>query len=413
MSEYGAKIYYQRKVFDRKSIKSSKIIKELDPTGVQLIAGVGDFVLVADERPTIEDIYFPFITYFDGGDVEQLYSFESSTQQTGKKEWKVRTADIIAQLDKYTFLGGFYDNKNVGELLEEIARRTGALGTAFTLDESYANATVSGYLPVSTCRTAVMQIVFALGCLVKVRGLNVILYPMPTEVSQTIDINRVIMSNNRFISSQYSAVEVACHEYVESEERWYKHYSAPSEDWGTETLILFDEPLYDVQIDGMTSVELVKWGANYAVVKQGEGWTLTGLKYSHSTRTQTVGDVVQGKTAKINTATLVTSANLDEVAQRCYNRICKAQTLRCKIVDGKHIVYHYGGIYGTSKYGEAVYGDKPIKVVTRDNPTSIGDYVAIDAPFWGIVKGLITEQSYTLNGGQLFKDCVITMYTED
>ena len=123
---------------------------------------------------------------------------------------------------------------------------------------------------------------------------------------------------------------------------------------------------------------------NYAVINaNNESCLLIGKKYEHTTAvhkeknplvlTSDIENIIA-----IENATLVSSSNVDNILQMCYNYLVNTETTSMKIVDGR-----------------------------KEEYSSVGDVITFETEYLGVKLGRITKQSFGFDGGVLVKDSVI------
>ena len=82
-------------------------------------------------------------------------------------------------LDNNPFMGGIYENMLVSEILDNIMEGE---GIAYFLDDAYKETRISGYLPVTSKRSALQQLAFAIGALVDTSyDRQLYVYPEPQK----------------------------------------------------------------------------------------------------------------------------------------------------------------------------------------------------------------------------------------
>ena len=103
-------------------------------------------------------------------------------KQIGEKRYSVETQDAVGILDNNPFMGGIYENMLVSEILDNIMEGE---GIAYFLDDAYKETRISGYLPVTSKRSALQQLAFAIGALVDTSyDRQLYVYPEQTEVTR-------------------------------------------------------------------------------------------------------------------------------------------------------------------------------------------------------------------------------------
>lgn len=203
---------------------------------------------------------------------DQLYGqffIKSSTSNTNKTLYSLKVNDYISLLEGQTYLGGLYTNKNVGDLIAEV------LGDLpYTLDNTLASKTVSGYLPILDKREALRQIAFTINAIVDTsRSTGIEIRPTPTTATTTLGADKIysIETTQENITTKITLeTTVLTTKNAETDNIF-------SEKLNGTTYIIFDNPMFNLAITGGTIVDS---NCNYAIL-QGTGArvTLTGKEY--------------------------------------------------------------------------------------------------------------------------------------
>jgi hypothetical protein len=167
---------------------------------------------------------------------------------------------------------------------------------------------------------------------------------------------------------------------------------------------MFNEPLYDLII---TNGNIIESGYNYAIINANEGCKLSGKKYQHTTvihrkQNPLVLATDIANVVFINSATLISSSNVDKILDLCYNYIINIEKTNLKIIDG--LKNSANSLYGSFLYGTSYY-KKGSFTSTKD--TSVGDLISYQTEYLGNKQGRIIKQSFALNGGILVKDSIV------
>ena len=203
---------------------------------------------------------------------DQLYGqffIKSSTSNTNKTLYSLKVNDYISLLEGQTYLGGLYTNKNVGDLIAEV------LGDLpYTLDNTLASKTVSGYLPILDKREALRQIAFTINAIVDTsRSTGMEIRPTPTTVSATLGTDKIysIETTQENITTKITLeTTVLTTKNAETDNIFSERLN------GT-TYIIFDNPMFNLAITGGTIVDS---NCNYAIIQgTGSTVTLTGKEY--------------------------------------------------------------------------------------------------------------------------------------
>lgn len=389
-------------IFYGNELRSVKVIQELNPISSEITINTTDFTL--DSKTDIDYSFQTkqqLSTYFNGKLIST--TFIKSAKRKSKNIWEVQTEDYIGSMDSTTFVGGIYENANAVDLLETIFNVAGVM---YDISESFNTATVSGYIPYTTCREALMQVAFAIQAVVDTSNSDKVkVFALGNTITQTVPLNRIMQGQSFTDEETVTSVEVAYHKYIPTSETM-DAYSAESDGTGNNIQVIFSEPLHGLTI---TNGSIVTSATNYAVINASENCVLTGKKYNHSMQYKTKNNPVvlasdTQNVVAIENATLVSNSNVDNVLQKCYNYLIKTNTTNLKIVDGKHEVLGAQIKYGSEKYGTFYYGGREESQITYDVPVNVGDCISAETEYLGNVSGNVIKETYTLNGNTIVKD---------
>lgn len=229
--------------------------------------------------------------------------------------------DAVGIMDGYRFMGGMYDNEPVVNILRklfEICFPAGNIG--FELDEPLANVTVSGHIPIVSCREALRQLCFAIGAVADTsrRG-YVWIYRRDTETEFEIPLENKYMGGSGIEPTEYfSGVDLTSYEFSQSSEINEIHSSALAP--GAYTFE-FTEPLHSLTATGAAITES---GANHATINvtAAGNVTLSGRRYIRSEIVHSVrGEVIAGEAANVcvfSGCALVTNENAPALAAELF-----------------------------------------------------------------------------------------------
>lgn len=154
-------------------INKCNILEEIDPTSESISVNIlranirsrnsfispisspdFDDMLMEQQMLTIERNGAPFGVFF-------LEEWEDVNQDG--IEFDISAGDAMSILDLYPHMGGMYYNKSVVALFDEIFERCFPTGNVtYILDPAFADATVTGWIPIGMCGFAFQHICFAL-----------------------------------------------------------------------------------------------------------------------------------------------------------------------------------------------------------------------------------------------------------
>ena len=298
--------------------------------------------------------------YRDGALVAVHYITGSSRHD--RRRYSFTGQSAIALLEE-EFPGDIYREMPAAQLLEQILP-----GHACVLDSAFSGSTLTGYLPPCTRREALRQVSFALGALVQTQGGGAIrLTPLPDTVSGSFGEGEIFTGASVQTTPRIARVEVAEHSYTPSEET--ETLLSGQAVTGENVLLTFSQPHHSYTLTGGT---LTDSGAGWVRLTADGAVTLTAKKYLHTTRLHSISDPAateaeRGNVLTVDSATLVSSGNAEQVLQRLY---ASAQ-LRCSLTH---------------------------RAVVTDQRT--GQLVESVSPWGGSFRGYLTqmESTFTRNG---------------
>lgn len=380
--DYGYYAY-----FGAEELKSVKIIQEINPISSEISINTADFTL--DSKSNIE--YFfqprqPLSIYFN--DKLKATTFVKTSSRKAKKLWNVQSEDYIGLIDSIPFYGGMYNGKDAYELLEEVFE---VAKVPYSINEDLQGILLYGYIPITTCRDALMQIAFAVQNVIDTSDSAVVnVFALDHDIKQVIPKNRILQGQSFTDDSTITGIEITAHTYTPITETTDVYDSSES-GTGTNIFVSFSEPLHDLSI---TNGSIVTASANYAIINANTSCMLTGQKYDHSTQIKRKNNplVLENEIENIvsvDSATLVSPHNVDNIIEKCYDFLIKSSSVNLKIVEGKHVQYS---------------DDESPNIITYDQPVNVGENIQTETEYLGIVGGRLIKQSFNLNGNIIVKD---------
>lgn len=369
--EYGIKVE-----FSGNELRAAKCIQEIDPISTSVPINIFDFAV--DSKKNIEFSFQakqPINLIFDGE--TKAVTFVKNAKRKSKTIWDINSEDYIGLMDSISFNGGIYVNKNAVELLDEIFA---VAKVPYNIVGEFNNIYLSGYIPYTTCRNALMQVIFAMGVVADTSNVDTVkIFSLSQNVSQEIPRRRIRTGQSFDDETRVTAVELVSHVYSEITESVVA-YEAENSGTGNNIFVLFNEPLHDLAI---TNGSIVESGANYAVINANSGCKLTGNKYKHTKVVHRKSNPLVlstdiEKIVSIENATLVSLGNVDSLLELCYNYIVNTEQTNMKIIDGGN-----------------------------EQNTTVGDLISFETEYLGNKTGRINKQTFSLVGGILVKDSVI------
>ena len=251
-----------------------------------------------------------------------LRQFLESIRRTGEYKYLLSCVSGIGLLAKSRHYGGLYENALFSDVLAEI------VGGAFpyTVDTQIASIKIYGVLPVDNRRNNLKKLLTATGAVLYTNADGSVRFAVPDTTSPVeIKDGDIYMGGSVDHPTPYQAVKITEHAYAKTPndilttlldgEATGRDIITPAGASVNGALVTFDDPMHDLAITGTTILES---GVNYAVLAPAAYCTLTGYKYSHTTRIVTAGSLTASEqaTKRLDDNTLVSLFNVDTVARR-------------------------------------------------------------------------------------------------
>lgn len=257
--------------------------------------------------------------FLDTGPV-QMGTFRLATWQSADASTGQFAANAsVGELDKTDFkLGRVYVNEPAGNIVDAIMASAG--WTDYEVEDTIRSTPLSGWLAISSHRTALQQVAFAAGAIVDdSRGSTIRIYSQPPTYNHLIPRSRKFSGGSVKLLSYISDVSLTAHSYAlkaDAEQIFQGTLAAGSHE------IQFDVACEELAITGGTIVEQ---HPNYAVVSvDADGdVVLTGKKYEdHPTVTLRAAEKLPAGASrnaiKFESATLISAANAPVISGRLY-----------------------------------------------------------------------------------------------
>ncbi len=298
-------------------------------TGYRKSTIVGDELAYDTFEAEVWDYSKPLDSFTYGAPVTWTYrgglmlkQYLESVKRTGKYKYLLSCVSGIGLIAKIRHYGGLYEGETFSTVLAEI------VGGAFpyTVDTAVASINVYGWLPVDNRRNNLRKLLTATGAVIRTNADGSVRFAAPDTTSPTeIKDQDIFMGGSVDNPTRYQAVKITEHAYAKTPndilttlldgEAAGATIITPKGVSVTGALITFSDPMHDLAVTGSTILES---GVNYAVLSPSMACTLTGYKYSHTTRVVTAGSLTASEqaTKRLDDCTLVNALNADSVAQR-------------------------------------------------------------------------------------------------
>ena len=289
---------------------------------VNMMNSSGRFMLARQSRNDLADFtYGAPVTWTHKGKIV-LRQFLESVKRTGKYKYLLSCVSGVGLIAKSRHYGGLYSNVPFSTVLSDI------IGGVFpyTVDADVASIAIFGWLPVDNRRANLRKLLTATGVVIKTNADGIIRFAAPsTSAPSAISDAEIQIGGSVDRPTPYQAVKITEHAFAKTPndilttlldgEAVGDNIITPKGARVLGSIITFADPMHDLSITGSTILES---GVNYAVLAPSMACTLTGYKYSHTTRIVTAGALTASEqaTKRLDNCTLVNVLNADSVAQR-------------------------------------------------------------------------------------------------
>ena len=289
---------------------------------VNMMNASGRFMLARQSRNDLTDFtYGAPVTWTHKGKIV-LRQFLESVKRTGKYKYLLSCVSGVGLIAQSRHYGGLYSNVPFSTVLSDI------IGGVFpyTVGADVASIAIFGWLPVDNRRANLRKLLTATGVVIKTNADGIIRFAAPsTSAPSAISDAEIQIGGSVDRPTPYQAVKITEHAFAKTPndilttlldgEAVGDNIITPKGARVLGSIITFADPMHDLSITGSTILES---GVNYAVLAPSMACTLTGYKYSHTTRVVTAGSLTASEqaTKRLDNCTLVNVFNADSVAQR-------------------------------------------------------------------------------------------------
>ena len=349
-------------IFEGTELQDCELHQEVDPGSTELPGSTGSFTLRDTRQRILHFQQRQPLEFWQGSEYLGTLYVDSS-EKSAQWLYQVDCIDALQILADSNTDGGIYEGKPFGVLVREI------IGGDFEadIDPALEDVPLTGWLPNTDKRSALLQACFAAGAMATTAGSDKIrLIPVETKATATIAKNRILTGGKVTTEALVTAVSVDSHRYVVSSESGQVYQD--DLEAGSYTVIN-SEPYTDYSITGGTITDSGPNSVQFAVAAAGQV-TITGRKYIDYTTRQTKRAATATAQDKSNALTVEDSTLVAPAAQaaamaRLYDYSRNRHKLEQKVVYA---------------------GEQPGQMVTTEKP------------FDGQLIGYITERTLHLSG---------------
>lgn len=390
---------------DGEELTDVQIIQEIDPLSEYLAANACDITLINKTDKVLK---------LTVGQVGKVYYYDNymatvvidEIKRNGEYEYKVTCTDYIGALDNMTYAGlnritvSSLSEANAYDTLDSILSQT---GIPYYLSPDLKNVGFRGIIEKCTVREVIGKICFVCGAVATTANLEELkIYKLSDAVNQTVSKNKVRQSPSFFTSPPPATVNLAYYRTFPGESE--EIYTVDAPDLGTikyhET-----ETAYMAYVTYREN-EILEASPYFTKVKIGNNSYRSGLSaqpvhiYQYL-KSKENSDASATGVVEIKDQKIVTSENVDDILERCYNYYMKSNTATVKINEETYaddIVK-----YAQAEYGDVIYGDK----IPPANKIELGETITVDADYMGEITGIVKSIRFNLNGNMIVKECEI------
>lgn len=254
------------------------------------------------------------IRFYTNNRIAGLY-YCDDVERIGKEKFKINCVSAIGLMNRQRHKGDVYTGKRFDAVVREIIGEE----YDFQIDPDVAELQVYGWLPYSTRRRNLHQLLVAYGVNITKSDSGGMLFTFIKVVdAEEIPNSRIFSGGDVTYGEPASRVEVIEHGYHYLSSVDYEVLYDTQGEVCENTIVTFEHPIYaeSLTVEEGGSLTISSYGTNYAVIS-GSG-ILKGQPYVHTTKRLTA-DNEEATTEKIVTveeATLVTMANAESVLAR-------------------------------------------------------------------------------------------------
>lgn len=337
-----------------KDFYSLNLLEEASPISDDLAINTLDFDVMTEENLLVQegqDLYL-----YKDDNLLGKFIITNSQQDTDIK-YNIKSYDDTGALDNIIFNGGIYNDYSVSALINDISSVS---GINISLDSYYSSANVSGWLPMNTCRYAILQIAFAIGAVIDTSRNGITKFTKPqTEVSSIIDNDRILGTAKFEKKEVVTKVNLTKFSYISQTTETENLFNGNADN----QTIKFYKPMQSITSGSSTPTV---FHPNYMVIN-GTGLNIDAYPYTE----------VKTIMSKVNTnITASTKENIKE-----YNQYTLSSSIVNKIDD----LFKY----------ELSRGKITAKVILNDE--KVGDLVTVKTLYSGEFTGIISSLSISVN----------------
>lgn len=321
--------YGTTRIYENNEAKNIRTLNEVSPISEELTINTMDFELFS-----LTNVDFMFQKtqamklYAD--DVLMGTYYIDTAKRTASNQYSIKTKDAIGILAEQSYMGGMYNDVLANTIISEIF---GKCNLSYKLDNSLVNKTITGYIPIMTCRDTLTWICMAIGAIVNTAYSEAVeIKPLETIAKRTITTSEQFIGASVETLAKVTGVSVEGYKYTASNES-VELYN----DTLTETItVQFGEPIHSLTI---TNGIIVESNVNYAIIKGTGATVLSGKRYNASTiisskLNPSLGALDLQNTVELKNVTIINASNIVGVRDKIYDYYLNNKQINTKLIVG-------------------------------------------------------------------------------
>lgn len=392
-------------------IREVKIIQQIEPLGTALIANAANITLDTT-RDYIQQLSYmqPLDIYKDGQIVNRLYIV--SVDSVNSTIVNLKAEDYILYLDTVQYSGWYQETEGISTVIDVLDDIFDTAGISYTIPEDIGNISISGFIPATSCRNALLQVLFYLGAYCDTSDVYTMnIYRIDLQhISQHIDMNRILVGQKFKNYIPVTSVKGTSYDYLTSYDIERSDlYKATQDGIGIRT-IYFDSPVYDLDYNRNYG-EILEYNSAYATLNITDSrFVLAGVYRVEITNTvmksRELSFGEQVKEMSLPAIKIVNQNTIDNLINTLFDYYSvKSDIVTMQIKDGVESVENLP-MYDIAQYDIDRY-DNSYKYVSQKK-TKVGDVISFDTIYGDVRKGIITKQTFSLRGNIIWKDTEVS-----
>lgn len=292
------------------------VLEEMSATGEDLAINTLEVNLISEKGFNFQDDQT--LTYYHNNKSIGTFYITSAKKETDV-EYLVTAENSIGNLDNSKFMGGIYNNILAQALVSQIMSKS---KVRIYLSPNISRSYLTGWLPICSCRQALVQVAFALGAVIDTSRSGLVYIRKPSSsVSSIITSERILGTSKYEKKERVTGVNLTGFKYGIQK----TNSETVFEGTANRQVVEFSKPMYSlVNSSGAT---IHNFSPNYMVIS-GSNFELKAYPYVEQKFTLSMNTVNTSSRSKENITeysqyTLISESNADTRLAEMYNNSIK------------------------------------------------------------------------------------------